>query len=635
MPSNEAPQGKSLEPFRQYQCLRGEAHSARAHRRLATGTRLRRRASEDPPLHPRRGPAWPRATAGDLLALAGSATAALQVIEPLLFGHAINALSRGNNPLAYVAFWCLLSLSGFGASVMISLSADRLAHRRRLGTMAAFAEHLLALPPAYHQGARSGRLMRIMISGCETLFSFWLPLLREQVINAMILTLLVPVAIWTNWRLSLVLVALMIVYTAVNLLVIRRTSSGQAAVESRFTDLSGQLGDLLGNVTVLQSFLAVPGELRSIHGSLTDLLARQYPVLNWWALMSVLTRGASSFSIVAIFAIGTWLAGRGQASVGDIVAFVGFATLLIGRLDQFTNYVMGLFQRAPALAQFFEVLDERSHIVEQPDAPDLAVSTGHVRFDNVSFQYPTGSGAIHGVSFEAKPGETIAIVGPTGSGKSTLLGLLQRAYDPEGGSITIDGQDLRSVSLASLRASIGVVFQEAGLFNRTICENIAMGDPDATFGEIQEAARMAGADDFIVRKPDGYRSAVGDRGQGLSGGERQRIAIARALLKNAPILILDEATAALDVATEAKLQESLDRLREGRTTFVIAHRLSTIRSADRVIVLDQGRIVEQGGFEELAHGGGIFSRLVRDAGLAVGRQARAVVNLVSNHSQAA
>jgi glucan exporter ATP-binding protein len=569
-----------------------------------------------------------------MLVLAGGGTAILQVAEPLLFGRAINALARHGDPLLYVLLWCGLSLGGFGASVAISLLADRMAHRRRLGTMAAFVEHLLALPPAFHTEARSGRLMRIMISGCETLFFLWLPLLREQLTNAVILLILLPVALWTNWRLALVLLALMMLYTVVNILVVRRTSTGQAQVENRFTDLSGQLGDLFGNVTVLQSFLAVPGELRSIRGSIQDLLRAQYPVLNWWALMSVLTRGASSVSIVSIFAIGTMLARAGQADVGEIVSFVGFATLLIGRLDQFTSFVMSMFQRMPSLGQFFAVLDERSHIVERADATTLTVPTGHVIFENVSFRYPTGSGAVHDVSFEARPGETVAIVGPTGSGKSTLLGLLQRAYDPEAGRILIDGQDLRDVTLASLRASIGVVFQEAGLFNRTIRENIAMGDPDATFEEIQEAARLADADDFIRRRPDGYGSPVGDRGQGLSGGERQRLAIARALLKDAPILILDEATAALDVATEAKLQTSLDRLREGRTTFVIAHRLSTIRSADRVIVLDQGRIAEQGGFEELAHGSGLFSRLVRDAGLMVSRPARALYSLMTRSSTA-
>jgi glucan exporter ATP-binding protein len=562
------------------------------------------------------------------LVAAGGMVALLQVAEPLLFGRAINALTQRANPLGYVGLWCLLSIGGFAASVTVSLQADRLAHRRRLGAMAGFIEHLLALPPAFHTEARSGRLMRIMISGCETLFALWLPLLREQLTNFVILTVLLPVALWTNWRLALVLLGLMLVYAVVNLLVVRRTSTGQAQVDYRFTDLSGHLGDLFGNVPVLQSFLAVPGELRTIRGSIRELLAAQYPVLNWWALMAVLTRGASSISIVAIFGIGSFLAARGQATVGDIVSFVGFATLLIARLDQFTNFAMGVFQRRPALAQFFGVLDERSHIVEKPDATELAVAHGHVRFEAVSFRYPTGSGAVHEVSFEALPGETVAIVGPTGSGKSTLLGLLQRAYDPEAGRITIDGQELRDVTLASLRSAIGVVFQEAGLFNRTIAENIAMGDPDATAEEIEAAARLAGAHDFIAARPEGYASPVGDRGQGLSGGERQRIAIARALLKDAPILILDEATAALDVATEARLQESLDRLRAGRTTFVIAHRLSTIRTADRVVVLDRGHVVEQGGFDELAARGGVFSRLVREGGLAIETLKRQVPRLL-------
>lgn len=559
-------------------------------------------------LRPERGKALALIAAGILVAL-------MQVAEPLLFGRAVNALARHSNPLGYVGLWCALSLAGFLAAMVVSLGADRMAHRRRLAAMANFVEHLLALPPSFHTEARSGRLMRIMISGCETLFLLWLPLLREQLTNAMILVVLIPVAITTNWRLALVLIGLMLIYACINALVMKRTSRGQAQVENRFTDLSGQLGDLFGNVSVLQSFLAVPGELSSVKSSLNQLLRAQYPVLNWWAVMAVLTRGASSLSIVAIFTVGSTLVGRGIATVGDIVSFVGFATLLIGRLDQLTGFVMGIAQRLPSLAQFFEVLDEQSHIVEKPDAKALNVSAGHVHFEDVSFRYPKGSGKVEGLSFEVQPGETVALVGPTGSGKSTALGLLQRAYDPEQGRILIDGQDLKDATLVSLRAATGVVFQEAGLFNRTIAENIAMGRPDATIEQIEDAARLAGAYEFIMRKEGGFSSPVGDRGQGLSGGERQRIAIARALLKDAPILLLDEATAALDVATEARLQQSLDRLRQGRTTFVIAHRLSTIRTADRIIVLDQGRIIEQGSFEGLVEQGGLFAHMVREGGL--------------------
>ncbi|MBB4154239.1 ATP-binding cassette subfamily B protein [Sphingomonas jinjuensis] len=555
-----------------------------------------------------------RGKAGALIG-AGALIAVLQVLEPLLFGKAINALTARANPMRYVALWCAISTMGFLSAVVISLIADRLAHRRRLAGMASFVEHLLALPPSFHNEARSGRLMRMMISGCDSLFMLWLPLLRDQITNAAILFALVPIAFFTNWRLALVLVALMLIYSAVNLIVVRRTSTGQAMVENRFTDLSGKLGDLFGNVTVLQSFLAVPGELRQVKSSLHDLLHAQYPVLNWWAISAVLTRGASSIAIVAIFGVGAALVSRHHATIGDVVAFVGFATLLVARLEMMTTFIVDVAQRLPSLALFFGVLDQESHIVEAPAAQPLTVARGHVRFDNVSFRYPRGSGAVHDLAFDVAPGETVAIVGPTGSGKSTALGLLQRAYDPEKGRILVDGQDIRDVTLASLRAATGVVFQEAGLFNRSIAVNIAMGNPDATMAQIEDAARIAGAYDFVMRKPQGFATPVGDRGQGLSGGERQRIAIARALLKDAPILLLDEATSALDVATEARLQESLDRLRAGRTTFVIAHRLSTVRAADRIIVLDQGRIVEQGSFDELVAQGGTFAALARDGGL--------------------
>ncbi len=555
-----------------------------------------------------------RLKAGSLLG-AGALVALLQVAEPLLFGRAVNGLTTGANPMRYVAMWCAISVTVFGAGVVIALLADRMAHRRRLAAMSCYVEHLLALPPAFHTQARSGRLMRIMISGCDALFTLWLPLLRDQITNIGILALLLPIALLTNWRLAMVLVALMLVYSAVNLVVMRHTATGQARVEDRFTDISGNLGDLFGNVTVLQSFLAVPGELGNVRRSLHDLLHAQYPVLSWWAVSAVLTRGASSIAIVSVFGFGATLITRGLATIGDVVSFVGFATLMIARLETVTAFIVNVAQRLPALHQFFDVLDQQSHIAEAEDAQPLSVAKGRVTFEDVSFRYPTGSGAVHDLSFEVAPGETVAIVGPTGSGKSTALGLFQRAWDPEKGRILLDGQDIAAATLASLRAATGVVFQEAGLFNRSIAENIAMGNPDATLEQIEDAARIAGAYDFIMRKPDGFATAVGDRGAGLSGGERQRIAIARALLKNAPILLLDEATSALDVATEARLQESLERLRHGRTTFVIAHRLSTVRAADRIVVLDQGRIVEQGGFDELLAAGGAFAKLAQDGGL--------------------
>jgi ATP-binding cassette, subfamily B, beta-glucan exporter len=221
---------------------------------------------------------------------------------------------------------------------------------------------------------------------------------------------------------------------------------------------------------------------------------------------------------------------------------------------------------------------------------------------------------VFNLSFEADKGETIALVGPTGSGKTTSLALLQRMRAPDGGRILVDGIDMTDITVNALRANIAVVFQDAGLFNRTIADNIRIGRPDATDADVERAAKLDEANEFILRKPGGYQFIIGERGASLSGGERQRLAVARAILKDAPILILDEATSALDAETEAKIKRALDTLRQGRTTFIIAHRLSTVADADKIMVLDQGRIIERGTFRSLVADNGLFARLVREGG---------------------
>jgi ATP-binding cassette subfamily B protein len=246
---------------------------------------------------------------------------------------------------------------------------------------------------------------------------------------------------------------------------------------------------------------------------------------------------------------------------------------------------------------------------DRPGACDAGRLAGAVTFENVSFSYDGRRQAIRNVSFSANPGETIALVGATGSGKSTTLGLLHRVFDPDAGAVKIDGVDIRDFTLASLRRNIGVVFQEPMLFARTIEENLRIGNPDATDAEIAKALELAQASEFVSRQSDGRRTQVGERGRTLSGGERQRLSIARALLKNPPILVFDEATSALDATTEKLIQKALDAATRGRTTFVIAHRLATIRNADRILVFEQGEIVESGGFDELVMRGGLFAKL--------------------------
>jgi ATP-binding cassette subfamily B protein len=274
------------------------------------------------------------------------------------------------------------------------------------------------------------------------------------------------------------------------------------------------------------------------------------------------------------------------------------------------GFVNGLFMQVHSLKEFFDVLDTESAVQDRPGAKPLESVRGLVEFDRVSFSYEGRRKALEDVSFAASPGQTVALVGETGAGKSTAMGLLLRQDDPQDGAIRIDGTDIREVTLDSLRARIGVVFQESMLFYRSIADNLRVGRPDAADAEIEEAARSARAHDFILRQPQGYQTRIGERGTNLSGGERQRLAIARVLLKNPPILILDEATSALDAATESQVQQALKNLKAGRTTFVIAHRLATVRDADLILVFKDGRIIERGRFDALVRQGGFFSSLV-------------------------
>jgi ATP-binding cassette subfamily B protein len=266
---------------------------------------------------------------------------------------------------------------------------------------------------------------------------------------------------------------------------------------------------------------------------------------------------------------------------------------------------------APRLAEFFEVLDTEPAVRDRPDAMDPGRSHGLVEFKDVSFSYDGKRPAVADLSFTALPGETVALVGATGAGKSTALALLHRAFDPQSGTVRIDGMDVRALTLTGLRRNIGVVFQEALLFNRSIAENLRVGKPDATDDELRAACERAQVLDVIERLPQGFDTNAGERGRLFSGGERQRLSIARALLKDPPILILDEATSALDALTEARVQAALAEVMKGRTTFVIAHRLATVRNASRIMVFQAGRIIESGPFDELIQRGGHFAELAR------------------------
>jgi len=554
------------------------------------------------------------------LALASLALAGLQFLEPVLFGRVVDVLSGADRlpeeevwrqAVSLLVVWAAVGLTGIAANVAVSLLADRMAHRNRLAVMHRYFQHVLAMPLSFHGDTASGRLMKVMLVGTDHLFAIWLSFFREHLVTFITGLVLLPLTFFMNWRLALVLLALVVIFVAVATFVVSRTQGAQEQVENLQTQLAGNAQDALANVVVVQSFTRLSAEAKLFGDIMRQVLDYQFPVLNWWAVVSVLTRSASTVSVITIFILGTWLHMRGQASVGEIVTFMGFATMLIGRLEGAVGFVSRLLMQVPGLREVFGVLDARTSVPEKPDAVSLPRARGEVRFDRVAFGYPGGGRILNDVTFEAPPGKTVALVGQTGAGKSTAMSLLQRLWDPIEGRVTIDGHDLRDITLDSLRENVGVVFQDAMLFNRTIRENLQIGRPHATQEEIEQACRMAEAHDFITRQSGGYDTPVGERGGALSGGQKQRLSIARALLKDPPILILDEATSALDAATEARVQKALKALMAGRTTFIIAHRLSTIRDADEILVFEQGRIAERGTFEELVSLGGRFADLVR------------------------
>ena len=551
------------------------------------------------------------------LALASVAIAGVQLAEPVLFGRVVDSVARGEPSAPLILAWALLGLFGILASVVVAVFADRLAHRRRLAALSDAFEQAITLPLSYHASRGSGAVVAAVLRGTDELFWLWLSALREQVTAIVTIILLVPVAIWLDWRMASILALLAVCYTALNLFVVSKTHSGQMKVEEYRYGVSGRVGDVIGNVTVVQSYTRLAAEAEALRGMTGELLSAQYPVLTWWGVLTVLQRAAATVAMVAIFAVGSLLAAQGEVSIGEIVSFVALANLLIGKLDQLSAFVVRVQQAAPALDNYFALVDERAAITDAPHAKPLARANAEVTYDDVSFRFAGSDQGVFGLSFTAQAGQTIAIVGPTGSGKTTTLALLQRLRAPDHGTITVDRQNIAEVTLTSLRQAIAVVFQDAGLFNRTIAENIRVGRPQASREEVARAAKLAEAHEFIMEKPGGYDFVIGERGASLSGGERQRLAIARAILKDAPILILDEATSALDAETEARIKRALDELRAGRTTFVIAHRLSTVTDADEILVLEKGRIVERGTFFDLTENGGLFSRMVREGGFSV------------------
>ncbi|HEX5504193.1 MAG TPA: ABC transporter ATP-binding protein [Thermomicrobiales bacterium] len=508
--------------------------------------------------------------------------------------------------LVIVALTTFQGLFTFMRSYLVQYLAEMVAYDLRN----ALYGRLQELSFAYYDRAQTGQLMSRVTDDVNNIRRMLMMSLRALVVAVVTLIAVTVILIRLDWELALVSLVLMpfLVFYSVRFGVTIRPLF--LRVQQQFGVMTSVLQENVAGGRVVRAFAQEAPESERFEEVLEDLFARNMVAMRVWSLSYPLMMLMAGVGLGAVLWFGGYRVLTGALTIGTLVAFNRYLTLMSDPV-RWLGFVVNRIARAIASGErIFEVLDTKSAIVERPGALDPRPMRGEVAFEDVGFAYAGARrAALSQVSFVARPGERIALLGPTGAGKSTIINLLPRFYDVTGGRITIDGHDVRDLALTSLRGQIGTVLQETFLFSASVRENIAYGRPDAPFEEIVAAAQAARAHDFIMAMPKGYDTVMGERGVSLSGGQKQRVAIARALLMDPRILILDDATSSVDTETEYQIQQALETLMAGRTSFIIAQRLTTVKEADQILVLDGGRIVERGTHIELLQRGGYYARI--------------------------
>ncbi len=452
---------------------------------------------------------------------------------------------------------------------------------------------------SYHDQSQTGKLMTRMTSDVELVRMFTGNGLLQLTSAVLLLVGTLVILFSLNATLTLIFLGMIPPIMLVFGLFVRLIMPLSKTVQEKLANINTILQENLAGIRVVKAFAREDYERDRFAVGNQELLTQNINLVKLFSSSFPLIFFIANLGVVGVVWVGGLQVIGGRMSLGEIVAFLSYQMFFLMPIFML-GFVGTILSRAEASAQrIFEVLDAQSDVVEKPDAVDMPRIEGQVEFENVSFGYSGGEKVIDGVSFTALPNQTVAIMGKTGSGKSSIINLIPRFYDASSGRILIDGHDIRDVSLESLRSQIGLVLQETTLFSGTIRENIAYGRPDASDEEVRQAAEIAQASEFIEEMPDGYETLIGERGVGLSGGQKQRIAIARALLVQPRILIMDDSTSSVDAETEYKIQQALEDLRQGRTTFVIAQRISTVRNADQILLLEDGKLAASGTHTQL------------------------------------
>jgi len=544
-----------------------------------------------------------------MVIVAASAGGQARLIEPALDKVLVTGDERlvWIIPLAFLAISIIKGFGSYGQTVLM----NRVGLRVVTTLQSEMFDRIVRADLAYLHGDATGKLISRFTNDVNFLREAVIKTVTGSVRDLLTVVVLVGVMFYTHWVLATMAFIVFPVSVFPVIYLGRRLRRVSAETQAELGVLTALLDDVFKGVRQVKAYGMENHEQRRADGMFESIFrfilkaarvrARSYPIME--------TLGG--LAIAGVLFYGGYQVLHGETTVGKLIAFLTALVMAFQPMRSLASLNASLQEGLAAAQRIFTMIDYRPAIVDSPDSGPLKIEEGAIRYDDVTFSYGDGIPALRGVTIEARPGQKIALVGPSGAGKSTVLNLLPRFHDVSGGTVSIDEQDVRAVTIESLRRSIALVSQETGLFNTSVRDNIAYGDPAADDNAIIEAAKSAAAHDFISELPQGYDTIIGEAGLRLSGGQRQRLSIARAMLRDAPILLLDEATSSLDTQSERLVQEALKRLMVGRTTLVIAHRLSTVIDADRIYVLDGGQVVEQGSHNELLARNGLYAELSR------------------------